>query len=194
MDLEDRFWAKVEKGDGCWAWAGGKVHGGYGVITVGARGAGHIRAHRFSYLLHKGPIPAGLMVLHTCDNPECTNPDHLMLGDAAENMRHVSDRKRNPLSRKTHCVNGHEFTPENTIIRGGQRRCRACKNEYEREKRRKERGSQFGIPSHVPKTHCPKGHEFTAENTYVNPKGYRECIQCRRDRMQEFLARRKATN
>lgn len=189
MDLEDRFWAKVQIKEGCWTWTGGKV-GGYGALTVGARGQGHIRAHRMSYILHKGEIPPGMMVLHNCDNPECTNPEHLTLGTASDNMRHVSERKRNPLSRKTHCIRGHEFTPENTYYRDNQRQCRACTNARQRIKRREERGDKFGIPTIIPKTHCPHGHEFTADNIYVNPRGYKECILCRRDRVMRFKARR----
>lgn len=191
MHLEDRFWEKVEIRDGCWKWHGAKVNGGYGALTIGPRGAGSIRAHRLSYILHKGEIPAGLLVLHECDNPECTNPEHLVLGNRADNMRHVSERKRNPLSRKTHCINGHEFTPENTISRGNRRRCRTCKNEQSKRSYKKLRGENFGKVIVKERTHCPHGHEFTPENTYLNPRGYKECVTCRRDRMERFRMRQK---
>ncbi len=190
MDLEDRFWAKVTIKDGCWSWTGAKVQG-YGVLAGGGREIGQVRAHRLSYILHKGGIPPGKMVLHLCDNRECTNPDHLEIGDGADNMRHVSERKRNPSSLKTHCVNGHEFTPENTIRRGATRRCRACKNISQKKAHREKRGDQFGIMVRPPKTHCKNGHPFTPENTYHNPSGYKECIVCRRDRMHAFLQRQK---
>jgi len=195
MSLEERFWSKVKVQDGCWAWTGAKTQG-YGALNLGPRGAGSIRAHRLSYILHKGEIPAGMLVLHQCDNPECTNPDHLMIGDYAENMRHVSERKRNPHSQKTHCVHGHEFTPENTKLRGpnGRRGCRQCKNENQKKLHREKRGDDFGKPHWVPKTHCPSGHEFTPENTYLNPKGYRECKLCRKARVQEWTERQKSSN
>ena len=195
MSLEERFWSKVKVQDGCWAWTGGKTQG-YGSLSLGPRSAGRIRAHRLSYILHKGEIPAGMLVLHQCDNPECTNPDHLMIGDYAENMRHVSERKRNPQSQKTHCVHGHEFTPENTKLRGpnGTRECRQCKNENQKKRHRKARGEDFGKPHWIPKTRCPSGHEFTPETTYLNPKGYKECKLCRKARVQEWTERQKSSN
>lgn len=190
MDLEERFWAKVVIKDGCWAWSGAKVNGGYGVLTIGGRGAGHIRAHRLSFIMHKGEIPAGALVLHKCDNPECTNPDHLELGSHADNSRHISERGRHPGSQQTHCKRGHPFTPDNTIFKGNGRWCRTCKNELSRKRLREKRGEMFGVPAWVEKTHCPKGHPFDDSNTYTNPNGYKECKACRRERIQRFKAKR----
>lgn len=85
----DRFWAKVEvRGPGeCWGWRGATNPKGYGMIGVtrGDRQAA-ITAHRFSYLIHHGPIPTGMQVCHTCDNPPCSNPAHLWLGTASDNQ------------------------------------------------------------------------------------------------------------
>lgn len=78
--------------DDCWDWKAFK-HQGYGRMNVAAPGQPRriVGAHRVSYMLHIGPIPEGLTVLHRCDNPSCSNPEHLSLGTNAENNQ---DRDR----------------------------------------------------------------------------------------------------
>jgi hypothetical protein len=91
-DPVQRFWDKVVKADDpddCWGWLAARHEKvWYGVFTV-ARKTAH--AHRFSYELHNGPIPKGKHVLHKCDNPACSNPRHLFLGDQISNNK---DRDR----------------------------------------------------------------------------------------------------
>lgn len=83
--VEDRFWAKViKRNSGCWAWSGGTDGRGYGTLTV-KKGASPVKAHRLSWAIHFGEIPAGMCVCHACDNPECTNPEHLLLGTQTAN-------------------------------------------------------------------------------------------------------------
>ena len=68
------FWAKVEKTETCWTWTGAKLGGGHGVF--GVEGVTKL-AHRLSYEMAHGPIPAGFVVIQTCDNKACVNPPHL---------------------------------------------------------------------------------------------------------------------
>lgn len=92
--LPERFWEKVHRGDGCWEWqAFVQPNSGYGTITVDGKS---LRAHRVSYELNIGPIPVGLHVLHTCDNPRCVRPDHLFTGNQGDNVRdmHAKGRHR----------------------------------------------------------------------------------------------------
>lgn len=91
-----RFWGKVDKesssifynGTRCWEWNGSRHGKGYGHLQVGR--SNH-KAHRVSYVVAFGNIPQGLQALHHCDNPPCTNPDHLFLGTNQDN---VSDKVR----------------------------------------------------------------------------------------------------
>ena len=94
--VEDRFWAKINKNGlgGCWIWTAGKVGTGrYGRIYINSK---HYRTHRISWELHNGPIPAGIWVLHHCDNPPCVNPAHLFLGTALDNNRDAIRKGRKP--------------------------------------------------------------------------------------------------
>lgn len=90
----ERFWRFVEKTDGCWNWIGNKASG-YGRFSIGSKKEGYFLAHRFSWELHNNAkIPDGMFVMHKCDNPQCTNPDHLMLGTPKENTQDMIAKGR----------------------------------------------------------------------------------------------------
>ena len=71
---EERFWSKVEQTDGCWNWTKGGHPSGYGTFCHQGK---NVPAHRYSYQLANGSIPAGLSIDHICHNRGCVNPAHL---------------------------------------------------------------------------------------------------------------------
>jgi len=93
---ETKFWAKVAMipFHECWEWVGRKNPKGYGFCY--ARWGSHREqlAHRASWIIHYGNIPAGKHILHKCDNPGCVRPEHLYAGTNAENVRDKMIRGR----------------------------------------------------------------------------------------------------
>lgn len=94
--LEERFWGKVQKSDGCWNWTGKHDAFGYGRLWISDKPYVELQAHRFSYTIHIGEIPEGLSILHKCDNPPCVNPEHLFIGTRADNMVDKVQKGRQP--------------------------------------------------------------------------------------------------
>lgn len=85
----DKFLSHVDKTGECWIWTAGKYWDGYGkfALCFPGRKQVKIRSHRFAYMLFKGPIKKGMNILHSCDNRECCNPDHLEEGGQSKNIK-----------------------------------------------------------------------------------------------------------
>ena len=141
--MAERFWAKVDRRgpDDCWEWLAYRQRNGYGKFGRGGRGS-MTTAHRVAYELTFGPIPDGLNIDHLCRNRGCVNPSHL---EAVSQRVNLLRGETN--SAKTHCVNGHEFTPENTKIESnGARRCLTCRREIDRRRNRARRAAAKARP------------------------------------------------
>jgi hypothetical protein len=136
-----RFWKKVNRNGPipghvphlgpCWLWMAGVNTSGYGWFGYnGAR-----TAHGLAYEWLVGTVPHGLQLDHLCRVRHCVNPAHLEPVTQRENiMRGESFGAAN--ARKTHCAQGHEFSPENTYIRvNGGRRCRKCQRGWNANQR-----------------------------------------------------------
>lgn len=83
----------------CWNWKLSKDRLGYGRMTISMGSRKQFRsesAHRYSYEIFNGPIPAGMCVLHRCDNRSCCNPDHLFIGTQKENIHDMHKKGRGP--------------------------------------------------------------------------------------------------
>lgn len=133
---DERFWARTSPGDnGCILWtASTGSEGRYGICSY--QGRVH-PAHVVAYLVFVGEYDRSLDVDHLCGVTLCVNPGHLEPVTHRENvLRGRSLQAQN--ARKTHCIRGHEFTPENTIIQnGGCRACRTCVNVAQKRNRLK---------------------------------------------------------
>jgi len=117
----------VRQANGCLEWTGYTNVSGYGVTWFGGR---KTLAHRVAWILANGPIPEGMYVCHTCDNPPCCNVAHLFLGDAVANGQDMAAKGRGWQQKKTHCPQGHPYDEANTVRWHRQRTCRTCGNIY----------------------------------------------------------------
>ena len=90
--------------NGCWIWRGAKNDAGYGMIPNDpGLGRNSLLVHRVAYEFWVGIIPDGDLVMHSCDNPPCINPNHLLAGTHKQNMDDMARKSR------TH---GRKLTPE----------------------------------------------------------------------------------
>ena len=208
--------------NGCWQWTGYTDKGGYGTVRM----RGSWRAHRASYFLHKGSIPDGLNVRHTCQYKACVNPEHLelepqltpleslmskviilpsgcwqwtgSLNNKGYGRVSVNGRRRlaHRVSYEIHngsipetleidhichdpkiCLLGDKcphrgcVNPNHLILSTHARNCSA--------ERATGLGAVAANAASRARTHCKRGHEFTADNTRIKGTA-RNCKECSR--------------
>lgn len=130
-----RFWAKVNCSgptpvgftEPCWIWTAGTSQG-YGRFGNWDDPERTQLAHRLAYEMIVGPVSAALTIDHLCENRRCVNPAHFEVVTSGANALRGHGPAASNL-RKTHCPQGHEFTPENTYVYKERRGCRKCRRE-----------------------------------------------------------------
>lgn len=124
-----KFLTVIDPATGCWNWTGRPGHNGYAQASFRGK---RIRINRLMYMVAKGPIPDGQVVMHSCDNRQCVNPEHLSVGAQRDNLLDCLNKGRNFHSNKTHCPRGHAYDAENQrielrVTNGRYRRvCKPC--------------------------------------------------------------------
>jgi hypothetical protein len=106
--LEDRFWEKVQKSNDCWLWASAINNKGYGDFHIGY--GKHKLAHRVAYELTYGDLPPNTILRHTCDNPKCVRPDHLIPGTMTDNQHDMAIKGRSCHGSKSYFAKLNETT------------------------------------------------------------------------------------
>lgn len=122
---QDRFWARVDKTEGCWYWTGPLDEDGYGVSSKGARSEKKVmsRAHRIAFELVRGPIPKGLVLDHLCEVRHCVNPYDLEPVTAGQNWRRSRNYKT--FNGRSTCFKGHSL--DNCYYKSdGRKICKIC--------------------------------------------------------------------
>lgn len=193
-----------EPNTGCLLWLGATYSNGYGSVRVGgSRGVVH-RTHRLMYMLAHGPIPAGHMVMHRCDQPACINPAHLTTGTPRDNVQDMVQKRR------------HAHGQTSAMARLSEADVLSIRSRRSEGEPIAVIAKDFGtspmyvshivhgrtwrhLPAPQPhprvarprKTFCVKGHPYDAANTYVASSGKRTCRACNRAAAARVARRRK---
>lgn len=106
VNVLGRLISSVHITESCWNWTRYRNEWGYGRLRVNGEKQ---LAHRVSFQLFRGPIPAGMLVCHTCDNPACINPSHLFLGTNQDNVTDCMAKGRHRGILNSPFTKGHKY-------------------------------------------------------------------------------------
>ena len=129
LSVQERLEKHVEPEpmSGCWLWTSRVDRDGYGRMT--ARSSSESLAHRWAFLVYRGPIEPDLTVDHLCRNRRCVNPSHMELVSIRENILRGNGRGA-VAARQTECSMGHALNGQRRDA-NGKRRCRICQKAYD---------------------------------------------------------------
>jgi hypothetical protein len=137
LDIRLLRYRYIEPITNCWIWTGAMHRNGYGKIGIEGRTEQVHRASAHVWL--NFDLKSKLRVLHknSCHRRNCFNPDHLYVGNQSRNILDAVELGTQVNARKTHCPQGHEYTPENTILEiklfgRKTRHCKICNNSRKR--------------------------------------------------------------
>lgn len=186
----DNFVERLQVEDDCLVWTGNLNPDGYGRIMIERK---RLWTHRYVWEQCAGTIPDGMEINHLCKRRSCVKFEHLEVLSHPDNVRY---------SRKTHCKNGHPFNETylqtyrgKTTERRACRECRLAGLRLTQARMREERIARGEKVLHRPgqRTHCPQGHPYDEENTYINTgNGGRACRACLKASNQRRKHQREA--
>ena len=188
LDIPDKIdterFFKFVTTDKCWNWNGSLTAGGYGKFYNSGK---LYLAHRVSFKIKNGFISNELQIDHICKNRKCVNPDHLRQVTAKINTTENSNSVSAINKAKTHCINGHEFTKENTRLRKNGKECIICERKRCNKSAKKYREiRRLNRPKPVS---CKKGHPLEDVRDKISGFRYR-CYQCRLERNRRYYAKK----
>lgn len=142
-------------------------------------------AHRLLLTAWDRPPRPGEEACHRNDIADDNRPENLYWGTHTDNMRDAVRNGGDYNTKKTHCKHGHPLSGDNLYVPPGRptwRMCRTCTKRLQDEKYQREHPGAWRKGG----AYCRRGHEFTPENTYINPRGNRNCRTCMRMREERY--------